>query len=54
MTEAIGYVGEDKPIGLILNQSTASGPGSYYGYGEYGYGGYGSEGVGPGKSKTEK
>jgi len=39
--EAIGYVGEDKPIGLILNQSKAAGPGGYYGYGAYGYGAYG-------------
>ena len=42
VTEAIGYIGEDKPIGLILNQSKASGPGNYYGYGEYGYGAYGT------------
>ena len=40
--EAIGYIGEDKPIGLVLNQSKANAPGSYYGYGAYGYGGYGS------------
>jgi len=41
--EAIGYIGEDKPIGLVLNQSKASKPGSYYGYGAYGYGGYGKD-----------
>jgi len=40
--EAIGYIGEDRPIGLVLNQSKASAPGSYYGYGAYGYGAYGS------------
>ena len=51
--EAIGYVGEDKPIGLILNQSKANGPSSYYGYGEYGYGGYGTKGVDLAKSKTD-
>ena len=53
VTEAIGYVGEDRPIGLILNQSTANSPSSYYGYGEYGYGGYGTNAVDPAKSKTE-
>ena len=39
--EAVGYIGEDKPIGLVLNQSKATAPGSYYGYGAYGYGEYG-------------
>ena len=43
--EAIGYIGEDKPIGLVLNQSKASAPGSYYGYGAYGYGAYGTDAV---------
>ena len=43
VTEAIGYVGEEKPIGLVLNQSKATGPGNYYGYGEYGYGQYGTD-----------
>ncbi len=42
VTEAISYVGEDKPIGLVLNQSKANAPNSYYGYGAYGYGEYGS------------
>ena len=42
--EAISYIGEDKPIGVILNQSKASSPGSYYGYGAYGYGAYGGGG----------
>jgi protein-tyrosine kinase len=41
--EAIGYLAEDKPVGLVLNQSKAGRPGSYYGYGSYGYGAYGSE-----------
>jgi exopolysaccharide/PEP-CTERM locus tyrosine autokinase len=41
--EAIGYVRDDKPIGLLLNQSKASAPGSYYGYGAYGYGEYGKD-----------
>jgi exopolysaccharide/PEP-CTERM locus tyrosine autokinase len=38
--EAIGYVDEEKPLGLVLNQSKAHAPGSYYGYGAYGYGAY--------------
>lgn len=42
--EAISYIGEDKPVGLILNQSTAGAPGSYYGYGAYGYGAYNAYG----------
>jgi exopolysaccharide/PEP-CTERM locus tyrosine autokinase len=41
--EAIGYVDEEKPLGLVLNQSKGHAPGSYYGYGAYGYGGYGAE-----------
>ena len=36
--EAIGYIDEDTPLGLVLNQSKAQRPGSYYGYGYYGYG----------------
>jgi len=40
--EAIAYLDEQKPIGLVLNQSKAAGPNSYYGYGSYGYGGYGN------------
>jgi hypothetical protein len=36
-------VRDDKPIGLLLNQSKASAPGSYYGYGAYGYGEYGKD-----------
>ena len=47
VTEAISYVGEDKPIGLVLNQSKANAPGSYYGYGAYGYGEYGRRRDGP-------
>ena len=39
--EAIRYVDEDKPLGLVLNQSKGHSPGSYYGYGAYGYGAYG-------------
>ena len=39
--EAVQYVAEEKFVGLILNQSKANRPGSYYGYGDYGYGGYG-------------
>jgi exopolysaccharide/PEP-CTERM locus tyrosine autokinase len=42
--EAIGYVDEEKPLGLVLNQSKAHAPGSYYGYGAYGYGVYGADG----------
>ncbi len=38
--EAISYLDEGKPLGLILNQSKAGGPGDYYGYGAYGYGAY--------------
>jgi len=41
--EAIGYLDDDKPLGLVLNQSKAGRPGSYYGYGAYGYGTYGAE-----------
>jgi protein-tyrosine kinase len=41
--EAIGFVDEEKPLGLVLNQSKAHAPGSYYGYGSYGYGVYGSD-----------
>jgi exopolysaccharide/PEP-CTERM locus tyrosine autokinase len=40
--EAIGYVEEEKPIGLVLNQAKSHAPGSYYGYGSYGYGVYGA------------
>jgi receptor protein-tyrosine kinase len=50
--EAIGYVGEDKPIGLVLNQSKAT-AGSYYGYGAYGYGSYGDPPGNSGRSGTE-
>ena len=39
--EAIRYVDEEKPLGLVLNQSKGHAPGSYYGYGAYGYGDYG-------------
>jgi len=42
--ESLEYLGEDKPIGLMLNQSKANRPGSYYGYGDYGYGSYGADG----------
>jgi exopolysaccharide/PEP-CTERM locus tyrosine autokinase len=41
--EAIGFVDEEKPLGLVLNQSKAHAPGSYYGYGSYGYGVYGAD-----------
>jgi exopolysaccharide/PEP-CTERM locus tyrosine autokinase len=34
--EAIGYVGEGKPLGLILNQSLLALSEGYYGYGSYG------------------
>jgi len=44
--EAIGYLSEKQEIGLVLNQSKASGPSSYYGYGTYGYGEYGSDKTG--------
>jgi exopolysaccharide/PEP-CTERM locus tyrosine autokinase len=44
VVEAISYLDQDKPLGLVLNQSKAGKPGSYYGYGSYGYGGYGSRG----------
>jgi protein-tyrosine kinase len=43
VVEAIGYLDEEKPLGLILNQSKAGKAGSYYGYGSYGYGQYGAE-----------
>ena len=39
--EAIGYVDEQKPLGLVLNQAKSHAPGGYYGYGAYGYGAYG-------------
>ena len=42
--EAIGYVDEDKPLGLVLNQSAAGSMSGYYGYGYYGYGAYGTYG----------
>lgn len=41
--EAIRYVDEEKPLGLVLNQSKGHAPGSYYGYGSYGYGAYGAD-----------
>ena len=41
--EAIRYVDEEKPLGLVLNQSKGHAPGSYYGYGAYGYGDYGAD-----------
>ena len=34
--EAIGYVGDDKPLGLVLNQSQMALSEGYYGYGSYG------------------
>jgi exopolysaccharide/PEP-CTERM locus tyrosine autokinase len=34
--EAIGYIGEDKPLGLVLNQSQMALSEGYYGYGSYG------------------
>jgi protein-tyrosine kinase len=34
--EAIAYVGEDKPLGLVLNQSEVALSEGYYGYGSYG------------------
>lgn len=34
--DALKYVGEGKPVGLILNQCRSSPSHSYYGYGEYG------------------
>jgi receptor protein-tyrosine kinase len=41
--EAIRYLDEEKPLGLVLNQSKGHAPGSYYGYGDYGYGDYGAD-----------
>ena len=43
--EAIRYVDEEKPLGLVLNQSKGHSSGSYYGYGAYGYGDYGADRV---------
>jgi exopolysaccharide/PEP-CTERM locus tyrosine autokinase len=34
--EAIGYIGDDKPVGLVLNQSEMALSEGYYGYGNYG------------------
>jgi len=34
--EAIGYVGQGKPLGLVLNQSLLALSEGYYGYGSYG------------------
>jgi protein-tyrosine kinase len=34
--EAIGYIGEDTPLGLVLNQSELALSEGYYGYGSYG------------------
>jgi protein-tyrosine kinase len=34
--EAIEYIGEDKPVGLVLNQSQMALSEGYYGYGSYG------------------
>ena len=50
--EAIGYVDEQKPLGLVLNQSKGHAPGSYYGYGAYGYGVYGAD-ENAGEASTE-
>jgi protein-tyrosine kinase len=36
--DAIGLVGDAKPVSLILNQSEAATAGAYYGYGAYGAG----------------
>jgi protein-tyrosine kinase len=36
VTDALKYVGEDKPVGLILNQCRSSPTHGYYAYGEYG------------------
>jgi protein-tyrosine kinase len=36
LEEAIGYIGEDKPLGLVLNQSQMALSEGYYGYGSYG------------------
>jgi Mrp family chromosome partitioning ATPase len=47
--DAISTIGEDKPIGVVLNQSVghpSAGYGSYGGYGAYGaYGNYGTYGT---------
>ena len=34
--DALQFLGEDKPIGLVLNQCRPNGGHTYYGYGEYG------------------
>jgi protein-tyrosine kinase len=34
--EALRFLGEDKPIGLVLNQCRSNPTQAYYGYGEYG------------------
>jgi exopolysaccharide/PEP-CTERM locus tyrosine autokinase len=34
--EAIEHIGEDKPLGLVLNQSQVAASEGYYGYGSYG------------------
>jgi hypothetical protein len=54
--EAIRYLDEEKPLGLVLNQSKGHAPGSYYGYGDYGYGDYGADesAVTPASSRRRK
>ena len=34
--DALGYLGEGRPVGLVLNQSRSKPTHAYYGYGEYG------------------
>jgi protein-tyrosine kinase len=34
--DALACLGEGKPVGIVLNQSHAAQPGSYYAYGQYG------------------
>jgi hypothetical protein len=36
LQEAIGYIGDDKSLGLVLNQSEIAVSEGYYGYGSYG------------------
>jgi exopolysaccharide/PEP-CTERM locus tyrosine autokinase len=43
VTDAVALIGEDTPVGLVLNQCKMGAGSANYGYGAYGYGSYGNE-----------
>jgi hypothetical protein len=43
VTDAVALIGEDTPVGLVLNQCKMGAGSANYGYGAYGYGSYGND-----------